>query len=171
MEKKHGIILAVVVAVVVAITVATLVFFRAYKFYESQTILTVINQHQQAVKDCTVHVRPGHPKPQRIFQTKTFVNELHNVDTSACPKRFQMAWLDYVQAWERKGEVTPDTALVDFLYGVGGVYAKSSKMADMAAEPHEAKNAVEQSWQRVERVAWEYDVQVLFQPLQHNSPQ
>jgi hypothetical protein len=162
-ERKPSIALGAVLAIMLA----AIFPYTAYKKYEAGAIVSVINQNGQAVGDCTVFVR-FRRKLERRFKTPKFVNELRNIDTSACPKRFQLAWLDYVQAWEREGEITPDRNLVDFLFGVGGVYTKSSRMAGMAAEPFEVRDALTQSWQKVERIALEYDVRVVYQPIQHN---
>lgn len=36
------------------------------------------------------------------FVTRQFVNDLHKVDVSGCPRAFQIVWVDYVHTCERE---------------------------------------------------------------------
>ena len=160
MEKKHSNALYVFIAVVVVVGVAMIGGYWAIRLYESNTVMAVLGQNIQAAKSC-LEVRPLGGRTRKIFNTRQYVNELHKIDPSHTPKKFQLAWLDYVQAWEREAEQTNGTMLGEAYIGMLGVVSRSSRLASVAAKPIETANALERAQQNLERVALEYDVRII----------
>jgi hypothetical protein len=131
----------------------------AYLYYsdaESKAIIAVINQNAQNARDCTTVFGK-----RRDFNTRKFVNKVQGIDTSACPKKFQLTWLDYVHCWERQGEQTPGMVLSEAYLGLIGVATRSSSLSKLTTKPIETADALENSWQNVETVALEYNVRIV----------
>ena len=156
MNNRHYIALAVVICVVLSVVA----LFFVYKGAVAQSIVNVLNRNARAARACVQTSTLG-TRNKRKFNTREYVNELHRIDASRCPKKFQLAWLDYVQAWEREGEQTPGVVLGELYLGMVGVATKSSSLEKMAVRPIEARDALERAWDALERVALEYDVRVV----------
>jgi hypothetical protein len=135
-------------------------FFLAVRSAESKSIINVLNKHSQLVKSLTQ--RPADKTmPQRKFDAHQYINGLTQMDLSFCPKRFEAAWLGYVQATERAFDQR--TIRSELVMGMVGVAAKSPSSTPLPAKPPEARDEVESAWQNVERVALDYDVRIIHQ--------
>jgi hypothetical protein len=168
MEKKSGIWagLAIAFVVIVGLGIA-LLCYKGYELAEAsaraETIIAVLNANGTALNDCfEVRTFRGIPKKTK-FLPRRYVNKIHQIDPSHTPKRFQLAWLDYVQAWERISDQTPGMVLGETYVAMIGVYTHSSRLTDVAARPIEAADALEMARQKLERVALEYDVRIIHQ--------
>jgi hypothetical protein len=134
-------------------------FFLAVRFAESKSIINVLNKHSQLVKSLTQ--RPADKTmPQRKFDAHKYINGLTQMHMSFCPKRFEAAWLGYVQATERAFDQR--TIRGELVVGMMGVATKSPS-SPPPAKPPEARDEVESAWQNVERVALAYDVRIIHQ--------
>jgi hypothetical protein len=154
--KKPALVSLVVAFVLVTMTIEV---FAVRRIMRSRTIIAALNQNAQNARDCTETITFGGRERKR-FLARKFVDKLHEVDTSDCPMKFQLAWLDYVHCWERQGEQTPAVVLGELYLGMFGVATRSSSLSKLATKPIETKDALETSWQNLETVALEYDVRV-----------
>jgi hypothetical protein len=155
MSNRRYIIFSV--AIVVLLTAG---LFIAIRSAESKSIINVLNKNSQLVKALTQS--PAHGSmPQKKFNVRQYINELTQIDTAFCPKKFELAWLDYVQALERASDKR--MILGEVIVGMIGVATKSHSLEPMLAKPLEARDEVERAWQNVERVALEYDVRIIHQ--------
>jgi hypothetical protein len=135
-------------------------FFASYiyKAVESQSIVNVINQSASAAQNSMQISR----KYRRFLGSK-YVGELHKIDTSACPKKFQLVWLNYVHAWELQAQQTPGTRLAEAYLGAVGVITHSTSFEKIGTRGIETADATTLAWQNVETVALEYDVRMKYQ--------
>jgi hypothetical protein len=80
---------------------------------------------------------------------------LQRIDAGRCPKKFRLAWLDYVHAWERWAGY----GLVGMLRDVGELVPAAIAAGGMTdvSRRWERMNTSE-AWRTVERVAVEYGV-------------
>lgn len=133
-------------------------FFLAVRSAESKSIINVLNKHSQLVKSLT-QGPADKTMPQRKFDAHKYINGLTQMDMSFCPRRFEAAWLGYVQATERAFDQR--TIRGELVVGMMGVATKSP--SSPPAQPPEARDEVESAWQNVERVALDYDVRIIHQ--------
>lgn len=141
---------------------AVLIFFwaaRAYHGAQTRAVATVLNQNNQAAS-AAQQIRTFGSHSTTNFNAHQFVTELSRIDSSGCPKRFQLVWLDYVQAWERAADQTPSTMLGEAYLSMLGVVSRSSSLANVGARPLQAAEALQRTWQQLERVALEYNVRI-----------
>ena len=141
---------------------AILIFFgvaRAYKGAQTRSVVTVLDQNAQAAL-AAQQIRTIGRHSVTNFNAQQFVTELSRIDSSRCPKKFQLAWLDYVQACERAAEQTPSAMFGEAYLSVLGVVSRSSSLANLGARPLEAAEALQRTWQQVERAALEYNVRI-----------
>jgi hypothetical protein len=135
-------------------------FFLAIRSVESKSIINVLNKHSQLVQ--SLSQRPADKTmSQRKFDAHKYIDGLTQMDMSFCPKRFEAAWLGYVQATERAFDQR--TIRSEFVMGMMGVATKSPSSPPLPAKPPEARGEVESAWQNVERVALDYDVRIIHQ--------
>ncbi len=84
--------------------------------------------------------------------TKAYVEALKEVDTSACPPRFKLAWLGYVHAWERRTDST------EAIYGVTS-FAEGFTEGDFKPLLHEMdKLNTNEAWYVCQQIAVLYGV-------------
>lgn len=98
---------------------------------------------------------------------KDYVSKLKMIKAVDCPKDFRMAWLDYVQAWERRAEAGLHGKLAAEGETVAGAAAdlhgatkSGADLIDKAQTKLDGMNTAE-AWRQVEKVAMAYDVAVL----------
>jgi hypothetical protein len=149
-----------VALIVVACIIAAVGVYFVTGIVRSQSIVVVLNQNAQNARDCTQVFAVGN-RTRRRFNTRKFVDKLQGNDTSACPKKFQLAWLDYVHCWEREREQTPGVVLSEAYLGMIGVATRSSSLSRLTTKPIETADALETAWQNLETVALEYGVRVI----------
>ena len=99
--------------------------------------------------------------PRKQFNVHKYINGLTQIDTAFCPKKFEQAWLDYIQATTRASDQNPIRG--EFVMGMIGVATKSPSLEPTTAKPPEAKDEVERAWQNIERIALEYNVRIIHQ--------
>jgi hypothetical protein len=135
---------------------------------EAKNIVNVINQNAGAVRD-SMEIRYFKNGTSRTnFLAGQYVGELHKIDTSTCPKKFQLSWLTYVQACELQAQQNPRsvTGVNLGLMAVGAI-TRSSALETLGTRGIEremdASLATTHAWQRVERVSLEYDVRMIYQ--------
>ena len=160
MKTKTRNILAAVVFVGFLLAGIFAVF--AYKAAEAFSIVNVLNQNAKAVGD-SMQIRGLGRRSVTNFNTGQYVIKLHKIDTSPCPKKFQLAWLDYVHAWEQEAQQTPGRMLGEAYFTMLGVATRSSSLGNVGAKPIEAANELERTRQQLERVALEYNVRIIRQ--------
>ena len=83
-----------------------------------------------------------------------YVKLLQSVDTSSCPEDFRLAWLDYIQVWQRKMDVK--IMAVNLADGISLFQGNLGAISDIAKR-NEANDTLI-SWQKCERVALQYGV-------------
>lgn len=90
-----------------------------------------------------------------VLNERSYVAELHKIDVSDCPKVFRLAWLDYVQAWERHidlpGKLGRGLEATGSLYAQSGPAFKQAQDRMISADPNEA-------FRRLQRAAVECGV-------------
>jgi hypothetical protein len=155
MSNRRYIIFSVTIVVVLMVG-----FFWAFRFAESRSIINVLNKHSQLVKALT-QGPADKTMPQGKFDAHKYLNELTQIDTSFCPKKFEAAWLEYIQATERASD--QNLLRDEVVVGMIGVATKSRTLDPLLARPPEARDEVERAWQNVERVALEYNVRIIHQ--------
>jgi len=90
-----------------------------------------------------------------IFNGQHYARSLMKIDASQCPKDFQIAWLDYVQKWQRQandpGAVGIITALIsiEYLNVKGAVWGLEKASEDTK----KAQLATSDAWLTVEKQA------------------
>lgn len=95
------------------------------------------------------------PAPLTNLIEPSYVVALRKIDTSATPKAFQLAWLDYVQSWERKQDLLKQTASkIELALGA----AKGSPGATQDALSRMDKSDTTEAFRKVVRVALELGV-------------
>ncbi len=179
MSKRLLIALAVVVG---AVVVGAVIFLKV-RFVSAQAIVAVLNQRAGVAKECvqTARYRDGRVmtkrgKPMQTFNARLFDNRIQSIDVSACPKSFQLAWLDYVHAVdqevERRKDASKDLAsdLLDFgvaaiAYETGHPLVMLKALAKPLERSEASKAAMRQAGYNLEdanynlkRVAIEYGV-------------
>jgi hypothetical protein len=130
---------------------------------QQQAVMAVLNQANKATVQTrhlangrTVVVHPNSP----LFSKREFVVSLERISTTGCPKTFQFAWLDFTQTFERSQEPFAGLGAVGE-YVVSGITPWGTGTKD-ALQRLDKLNAPE-AWRRVQRVALEYDVQLVQQ--------
>ena len=131
-------------------------FLTAFRFAESKSIINLLNKHSQLVNALAPIPADG-AIPRGKFDGHKYLNELVQIDTSFCPKKFESAWLDYIRAVKQAFD--QDLLRAELVVGAIGVASKTPFLAKTVVRPIEATDAVERAWQNVERVALEYNVQ------------
>jgi hypothetical protein len=154
---KNGRYIALAIGIV-ALLIAGAGYF-AFKIARSESIISVYNQRNQVVKDCTIDIKNSRAGTvvRRRFNTVKYVGEIQKIDTSFCPKKFRLAWLDSVQAFQRESEQRPNS---DFFLWLFGVATRRHTFDSLPMKPIEAADELEKASQALDRVALEYNVQV-----------
>jgi hypothetical protein len=83
-----------------------------------------------------------------------YIKLLQSVDTSTCPEDFRLAWLDYIQVWQRKIDVK--ILAVNVADGISLFHGNLGAIGDIARR-NEASDTL-MPWQKCERVALQYGV-------------
>lgn len=150
MDKKKLIIRAI------PLSISCFCFFKAF---EILSITSVLNQRNDAFRNAKLRVRRnGEITEARFVNSRQYLNELYKIDTSHCPKKFQLAWLDYVQAGERDGRAK-ERVITDF--AVAAVTYQIFSLRDAVSTTEKSIDERELAEQNLERVALEYDVRVV----------
>ncbi len=121
-------------------------------------ISNVVTQRFVARKKCT-RVNQDVPgmTPQKSLSAVDYVTALHNIDTSSCPKKFRLVWLDYVQTWERMAQYPPIRKIEDIVQSAEAILNPSG-LADV--DQRADKRDTTEAWRQCVRVALEFDVDV-----------
>ncbi|HEY5043040.1 MAG TPA: hypothetical protein VIK53_13670 [Verrucomicrobiae bacterium] len=135
----------------------------SHKVAESQSVVNVINQGANAARHSTQIRYLVTGKSLTNFLASQYIGELQKIDTSACPKKFQLAWLNYVQAWEAQAQQTPGRRFAEAYLEAVGVMTHSSSLEKVGTRGIEVADATTRAWQNVEMVALEYDVRMKYQ--------
>ncbi|MGO9244365.1 MAG: hypothetical protein ACLPT4_05940 [Verrucomicrobiia bacterium] len=143
-----------------------------FRLHASSTIISVYNQRSEIAKECvkTAHWRNGNVMINRRtgeavqrFDAHSFLKQVHAIDVSQCPKRFRLAWLDYVHAFDDlMDQANSSTILDETILGMIGVATRSSTLANRLDKPREAVDALKEATYHLDRIAVEYGV--LFHP-------
>jgi len=89
-----------------------------------------------------------------IFHPARYVKLLKQIDTAGCPQDFRLAWLNYVQTWERRN--SPQTASENLLNLIPAATGNLSGLNDIAKRSEANDTLI--PWQKCEQVALEYGV-------------
>jgi hypothetical protein len=81
-----------------------------------------------------------------------YVKLLKQIDTAGCPQEFRLAWLDYVQTWERKSN--PRGTAENVLEGLPAFHGDVNALTNIAKRMEADDTLI--SWQKCERVASEF---------------
>ena len=182
--------LLIALAVFVGILVFGAGILLEVRIVSTNAIIAVFNKRAETAKVCwqPLLARNGRPltkrgKPMKIFNAHLFDNRINSIDVSACPKRFQLAWLDYVHAVdvevERRKEASGDMAsdLVDIgeaaiAYETGHPLLTLKALAKPIERSEASAAAMKQTGYNLEdanynlkRVAIEYGVVFIRKPL------
>ena len=121
---------------------------------DQAAIKSVFEQRSEARKASTVDIGK---KKGVMFDGNAYVNALHKIDASACPKKFQLAWLDYVQAWERnKAPINDFASKAEF--AVGLAFHSTAAVSDSVERIK--RGDTDEAFRQIVRVAAQYDVTV-----------
>ncbi|HTB79837.1 MAG TPA: hypothetical protein VK717_03010 [Opitutaceae bacterium] len=123
-------------------------------------IIAVLDQASKAkiqtkkLKDGrTLIIHPNNPQ----FSLKVYTQQLSQIPTVQCPEPFQLAWLNYVQTWERsEAPFAGVGSAIEFTVSTvkpNGDAAKDALARLDKMNPNEA-------WMRVQVVALRYGVQI-----------
>ena len=182
--------LLIALAVFVGIIVVGVVILLEVRFVSTKAIIAVLNQRVETAKGCELpvlalngRIKTKGGKPMKIFNARLFDNRIHSIDVSACPKIFQLAWLDYVHAVdqeiESRKDASKDTAsdLKDFVeaavaYETGRPLLILKALAHPIERSEVSKAAMKQTGYNLEdanynlkRVAIEYGVVFVRKPV------
>jgi hypothetical protein len=159
MKKPFRIICLLLIAGVIVVTA----YKGAVAQSKAQSIVDVMNQNVNAARHSTQirHLATGNSITD--FSASQYVGELHKIDTLACPKEFQLAWLNYVHTWELEAQQTPGTRLGEAYLATIGMITHSDSLEKFGTRGNEAANATTLAWQNVEMVALKYDVRMKYQ--------
>ena len=83
-----------------------------------------------------------------------YIKLLQSVNTSTCPEDFRLAWLDYIQVWQRKIDVR--IMAVNVVDGISIFQGNLGAMGDLAKRSEANDTLI--PWQKCERVAMQYGV-------------
>jgi hypothetical protein len=147
--------------IICSVTIVALLatgFLMTFRFAESKSISNVLNKHAQLLKAPT-QGPADKTMLRKKFDTHKYLNQLSQIDPSFCSKKFETAWLDYIQATEPASD--QKLLRYELIVGMIGVATKSPSLTPLLAKPLEARDEVERACQNVERVAWEYGVRII----------
>jgi hypothetical protein len=140
---------------------------KAEKNAEAQrivnSIINVIDRNAYAARHSTQIIPLITGAYRTNFLANQYIAELQKIDTSACPKEFQLTWLNYVHACESEAEQTPGTRLREASLGAIGIMTRSDTLEKIGTRRNEVENATTLAWQNVETVALKYNVRVQYQ--------
>jgi hypothetical protein len=150
-----ALIVAGIVAAVLVGGVALAVHFagkqrQAYR----AAIEEVLSDRVKLRAECT---RPIHPVlKDKMLDFRLYAAGLKKIDASNCPKDFRVAWVDYVLAWDRRGnygifDLSRDAAGITTGFQTGN-FDGTLKRAD--------KRDSEEAWRGVQRIAAIYGVPI-----------
>ncbi len=139
-----------------ALVGAIMTAYYAHRNAQARYITNVLNQGSQTVEALTQT-----PSARMQFSPHKCSVALSMIDTSSCPEKFQVAWLDYVQALNQAPD--KNEILFDFVIGTIGVARKSAAWSKWINKAPDAKNDVVKAWQNLERIALDYDVRIVHQ--------
>lgn len=108
-------------------------------------IANVLAQRAKLRKECVL--KYSNPP---LLDDKRYSAALRKIDTSHCPKDFQLAWLDYVQVWECFAD-----------YGLPGMALDLVLLKQLDGSQLERRSRsrdTKEAWNKVERIALYYGV-------------
>ncbi len=147
MEKKqHPILLAAQYAIV-----ALVFLFCAFKIIEILSIRRVFDQNVKAFNGSMQIAHEGLLYTKRIHVHK-YVDGLKRINTSYCPKKFQQAWHEFVQAWEQEEELGMKLSQMN--------KSGAGKSGNITVNTLGVEAAMSKARQDVEDTALEYGVRV-----------
>lgn len=128
---------------------------KAKQDQEHRAAITSIFQQRLEARKKSLHIfRDLFNNPHTNFVGQTYLRELHKIDTAPCPKEFRLAWLDYVQSWERFSTSDDLGARVEYAVGAAG---RSGEAVTDSMKRLDGFNTTE-AFRKVVRVALEFDV-------------
>jgi hypothetical protein len=81
-----------------------------------------------------------------------YVKLIEQIDTTGCPQEFRLAWLNYVQTWERKSN--PRDTAENVLESLPAFHGDVNALTDVAKRIEADDTLI--SWQKCERIALEF---------------
>jgi hypothetical protein len=150
---------------IILICVLAILGYLFYSHQRTQNIIKVYDQRGQSARDSTVINQfrvHGEIVNKRSFNFPKFVDKIQNIDTSHCPKRFQMAWLEYVQACQRVAKEKPGSDTMLYLLGI---ITRTHTFDNLPEKDRETGDDMEKATQLVDRVATEYNVRIVYKPI------
>jgi hypothetical protein len=126
-------------------------------------ISDVVLERQTVRKKCTrAKGDPSRPGAQvKSLASTEYLAALTAIHTSDCPKQFQLAWLEYVQTWEREVSYPVLRRVEDVAETVGAI--KDVSLLRDVDERAEKRDMFE-AWRHCKRVALEFDVEIADDP-------
>ena len=88
------------------------------------------------------------------LHTRLYLMRLQSIDTAGCPQEFRLAWLDYIQTWERK--LSGRRAAEDVLEALPALSGDFRDLGDIGKRM--AASDTSEAWRHCERVALEFGV-------------
>jgi hypothetical protein len=106
-QKMKKLLLIIVPILCLVLFIGSVTVNYIYRISEAKNIVNVINQNASAAKDSMQIRYFKNGISHTNFLADQYVGELHKIDTSACPKSFQLSWLTYEQACELQAQQNP----------------------------------------------------------------
>jgi hypothetical protein len=182
--------LLIALVVFIGIVIVAAVILLEIRLVSTNAIIAVFKQRTETAKGCVQPLLFKNGRavtkrgiPVKIFNARLFDSRINSIDASACPKRFQLAWLDYAHAVnqevERRKTASEDTAsdLVDFgEAAIAGETGHPLLMLNRLMKPVERAEAsraamkqtgynLEDANYNLKRVAIEYGVVFVRKPI------
>ncbi len=121
---------------------------------ESQAITNVLIERIKTRFICMRIVIDNGKLVSAQLRPAQYLRALKTIDTAGCPQTFRLAWLDYVQTWERKlGNKGVTENLLESLPALNGVFLGLNDVAKRVAA-----SDTDEAWRHCERVALECGV-------------
>ena len=83
-----------------------------------------------------------------------YMKLIQQIDTTGCPQDFRLAWLDYVQTWQRR--TNPRVITENVLEGLPALHGNFSGLNDIGKRMESDDTLI--PWQKCVRVALQYGV-------------
>jgi hypothetical protein len=137
--------------VIVVVALLAIFALRAlWIIHEQHTIESVFSRAQFIAKDRRL-------KPFQKYQA------LENMDTSACPRDFQMTWLAYAQEKEENAKIKNNTGgklAVETLVAVSSAGLALPMLGEAAKTVADAPEQSDVAWFQLQRVCLEYGLHI-----------
>jgi hypothetical protein len=121
---------------------------------QSQAIANVLSERHHARLNCMRILIDNGRVVSAHLHFREYLLALRRIGTEGCPQKFRLAWLDYVQSWERR--LSGRRAAENLLESVPALEGDFHGLNDIARRMDASDT--DESWRHCERVALEFGV-------------